>query len=577
MRSFPFALLPLIAALAFAPALLRAGESGGAKTGDAPPASAPAERGGAGAPQPAPSPAKPGVAPERPKPPSIFDRLFGRRAGGPEAPRGVGAGEGADAAAGGASRGVDRRGGDIAPHPSKLTFPPLKFTPPKPGEFRVKLKSGAVLYVAEDHELPTLDVTVTIRAGNFYHNERESHGLAEAVGALLRSGGAGRWSREQMDEELDFAAASLATSIGDDQATVSLSCLMKDAPLCLEMLGAVLRDPRFDAEEVRKHKARTIEGLGRRNDSPPEVLAREFEALAHPDHPMSWNVRKPAVEAITRERLLAFHQAWFSPGNTIWAISGDFDAKDMAARVEALLAGWTAEGAVKPRLPAPPGPGRPGLYLIEKETNQGYVAIGHSGIKRDNPDYHAVQVMNFIFGGGSFTSRIMSRVRSDEGLAYSVYSRVGAGDFYEGTMEIGFQSKSATVAYAAKIILEEVRRIQSEPATDQEMESAKSALIERFPSFFPSRKATMDAFAALDYYHRPRDWFDTYRDRIAAVTKEDVMRVATAYLRPDQFTVVVVGKSADLLAGDNVHDASLPALFGKPTVLPLRDPLGSNF
>jgi len=199
------------------------------------------------------------------------------------------------------------------------------------------------------------------------------------------------------------------------------------------------------------------------------------------------------------------------------------------------------------------------------------------GIKRDNPDYFNVIIMNDILGGGGFISRIMNSVRSDEGLAYDAHSSFPGGVYYPQTFTAGFQSKSRTVAYAASIVLNEIKKMTSQPVTDQELKVSKGGFIDRFPRNFATKGQVANTFAMDEFtgrYAKDPEFWKKFRSRIQSVEKDTIAAVAKKYLTPDKLVILVVGHKDDILLGDPAHAAKLTDLAGGHfKELPLRDPM----
>jgi predicted Zn-dependent peptidase len=475
---------------------------------------------------------------------------------------------------------------EIPDRPEKLQFPPLKYEPPAPDDYRVQLKAGPVAYLMPDRERPLVNLTIYIRTGT-YLEPAGKEGLAELTGWLLAHGGAGTNSAEQLEERLAFLAANLGTDIGDTEGTVSLNLLSKDTDEGFAILHDVLFAPRFQDDKITLRKSQMLQSMKQRNDDSSDIEGREAGFLARGDKFFENSyTTSNSLASITPLDLEKFHYQWFWPSNFVVGVSGDFDRKEMIARLEKLFSGGPepiamnktiAQGTPSP-IPTNFTFAAAGVYLVNKpEVDQGRVTMMLPGIKRDSPDYYAGLVMNSILGGGGFSSRLMGRVRSDEGLAYSVFSRFPGGVYYPGTISIGFQSKSRTVAYAAALCLEEIQKIADAPVTESELNIAKKSFINSFPQKFATKAAVSAQFASDEFTRRhatdPAFW-KNFRDKIQAVTAADVQRVAKKYLTPDQLVVLVVGNETDILLGHPNHPAQLKQLLGgKFTELPLRDPL----
>lgn len=465
----------------------------------------------------------------------------------------------------------------IPERPEKLSFPPLTYEPPDPAQFRVALQSGPTAYIVPDRELPLVSISILIRTGN-YLDPAGKEGLAQFTGHLLARAGTEARTAEVMDERLAFLAANLSSSVGDTQGSVSLNLLSKDLQEGLAILREVLTTPRFQADRLELHRQQTLAGMKQRNDDSSDIEQREREMLAYGEQ--FWACRydtEASVNAIQPEDLRTFHRRWFHPANFVVAASGDFDRADMVARLESLFANWPFPGEPSPRIPDDTRMAAPGLYLVDKDVNQGRVSILLPGVQRGDPDYPAIQIMNDILGGGGFTSRIMNRVRSDEGLAYGAGSSFPEGVYYPSVFAAGFASKSRTVAQAAGIVLEEIKAIAERPVDEGELITAKRSFIDTFPQTFATRSRTAAVFAADEFtgrYARQPDYWKTWRSRLDGVTRADIQRVARERLHPDKAVILVVGQAEEILKGHPDHPADLKSLAGgRVTRVPLRDPL----
>jgi predicted Zn-dependent peptidase len=465
----------------------------------------------------------------------------------------------------------------IPDRPEKLTYPPLVYEPPAPANFRVQLKNGPAAYVVPDRELPLVNIVVYARAGS-YLEPAGKEGLADLTCYLLARGGTKSKTAEDLEERLAFLAAQLNSSTGQSQGSVSLNLLSKDLDEGFAILREVLSAPRFQDDKIALRKQQLLQDMKERNDESAAIEEREQGFLAFGEN--FWANRystAASVDALQRADLEQFHQRWFHPANFVVAVSGDFDRDLMVQKLEALFANWPFAGATPPPVPTNTTFAAPGIYLVNKDVNQGRVAMMLPGILRDNPDYFAVTVMNDILGGGGFTSRIMNRVRSDEGLAYDAHSSFPGGVYYPLTFTAGYQSKSRTVAYAASIVLDEMKKIASAPVTEDELNISKRGFIDRFPRTF-STKAQIAMTLAQDEitgrYARQPDYWKTYRAHIEAVGQNDVLRVAKKYLTLDKLVILVVGQKDQILLGYPDHPVKLADLAGgRLTDVPLRDPL----
>ncbi|MET0646653.1 MAG: pitrilysin family protein [Pyrinomonadaceae bacterium] len=465
----------------------------------------------------------------------------------------------------------------IPTHPRELKYTTLTYTPPKRGSYRHVLSNGVVVYAVEDHDLPLVNISTLVRTGS-YLDPAGKEGLGALVGSQMRAGGTQKMTAEQFDEAADFLAAQISSGVGSTQGSANLNLLAKDVDKGLALYTDMLRTPAFQEDRLKLAKSQILQGMERRNDNTSGIEAREWSRLLYgSEHFSTKETTKASIESITRQDLVDFHQKYFQPAGFIIAASGDFNTKELLAKLEAAFKGWPSNKMAVPDVPKPTQTPVAGIYTVHKaDVNQGRVSIGHTGTTRDNPDSYALEIMNEILGGGGFTSRITSRVRSDEGLAYSAGSSYGMGVYYPGTFRAAFQSKSATTSQAIQIILDEITRIRTAKVSAEELETSKNSAVETFPRIFSTAAQIAGTFAQDEYTKRPADYWDTYRQRIAAVTAEDVQRVAQKYLDPSKLVILVVGNIDDITKGNPDHpEYSLTKLAatGQIRRIPLPDPL----
>jgi len=476
------------------------------------------------------------------------------------------AGTASGKAAGTAAAGIPAR-------PEQIVFAPLAFEPPDASTFRRTLADGTVVYLAPSHEFPLVNLVVTFKGGASL-DPAGIPGLASMTARMVREGGTATMGAAELDESLDFLATDVGVAANETFTAATMNCLKSNFDESLKLFLDMLRAPAFDAQRLGTAKGRVLESLKQRNDDASSILSREWKRLVYgTDHFEASEPTDRTVAAISRERLTEMHRRIFHPGNMIVSVSGDFDENEMLGKLERAFSGWERGEPVADPV-APKAVLEPGLYHVPKEIPQGKVVMGSRAITRDDPDAIPFLLLNEILGAGGFTSRLMQQVRSNEGLAYSVRSALTPRVFYPGDFRAGFESKNATVALASKIVMEQIAKMRNELVTDDELETAKASLIETFPRQFESRPQMLRVFVNDEWTKRPKDYWKTFRDKVRAVTREDLKRVAQKHLDPEKMAILVVGDWENIAPGDLEKRASMNEFFGgKVKHLPLRDPL----
>jgi zinc protease len=489
-------------------------------------------------------------------------------------------------------------------------FPPLDFKPPRAADARTTLSNGLVVYIAEDHEIPWVEATLlTPVAGGTpsgfgrrgmedlaydapqrpggggggtrsFLEPSDKLGLQNVCGAAMRSGGTSAMTADQINERMEFLAGTLTST--------SLSIHKRHLAEGLKIWMDVLSNPSFPEDRVRREKEALARPLRDRNRNLGTVATTTWEKLIYGESSaITAEPTEATIASITRDDVVAWHKKYWGANNAILVVAGDFKKAEMLQELEATFGKWrNAETKATPPWPKVTGvAAKPGVYMVQPlgaTPNQGMIRIGGLSLTQDDPDYPAVDLMNYTLGGGSFSSRITQIVRNDNGLAYTANSSVGAELHYPGAFNTFTQTKNSTVVFATQLMMNEIERMHAGDITEKDLQFAKSARLNSFPSMFSTVFGNVTNLARLEFEGRPSDYYDTYLDRYRKVTVADVKRVARKYLQPDKLVVLVTGYIDECKAG---ADKSLPnqatidamaAKYGGRTIDGLAKKLGDG-
>jgi len=426
---------------------------------------------------------------------------------------------------------------DRATHPRELEFEPLHVEIPQPE--RVVLSNGMILYYLEDRELPLVDMTIWFKAGAKYEPVGKE-GLASMTAVYARNGGAGERDRMQFDTEAEFLAANIEVGIQGEHGEAGLSVMKKDVDAGLSLLADLLRRPRFDPQLFPLVQQSLITNISRASDSPAGALSRAFPGQLYGDHPYGRVPTTGSIASITRDDCVAFWKKYLQPDTMILGVAGDISLEEIVAKLEKVFGDWKAEPVEFPEIPALERTYDPKVILIPRIEGQSHIQMAHRGVKRTDPDRVTLDIMNFILGGGGFSSRLTEVVRVREGLAYSVHSMVSR-KVDLGLWQAAVQTKGETTWKAIGLIVAEMKRIREEPVSDEELRLAKDSFLNGMVFNVTQPFGVVDQFVSLEFLGYPSDWMQTFEKRVAAITQADVLRVAKKYLRPDGLTIVIAG------------------------------------
>lgn len=424
----------------------------------------------------------------------------------------------------------------------ELKYPPLsRFDIPQPQ--RIELDNGLVVLLLEDRELPMVEATVLVRAGSAW-DPADKIGLAELAGRVLRTGGTEKMNGDQLDDWLESRAAAIEVMVQQDAARITLNSLKPDFPEALRLLADVLRRPAFDPKKLEVERNRAITNVARQNDELLGILFRELPKLVYgPDSPYGWSETYATLNAIQREDAVAWHRQLFHPDRTVLGLVGDFSAEEATRWVREALGDWPRGPRTKLAAPSWRERMAPGLYYAEKgDVPQSGIIMGHLGLRRDHPDYYALEVMNQVLGTSTF-SRLFNNVRTKKGLAYAVGGQVGTAWDHPGMAMIFTSTKVETTGASLDALLEEARSLKAVPPTEAEIEIAKRGLLDSFIFRIDAPRKVMGQQILAELHGYPADWLSRYRAGIEAVTPAQVRDAAARHLRPEEFAILVVGPS----------------------------------
>jgi predicted Zn-dependent peptidase len=420
----------------------------------------------------------------------------------------------------------------------------LRVQLPKPQE--AALTNGLRVALLEDHELPTFSLYLIIGGGGLA-DPQDKRGLAMVAAALLREGTKRRSSRE-LAEQLATLGANLSAgaSPSSGESSVSVSGLTESIDATLELAAEVVRHPTFPPAEVEKFKTRFLSQLQQQRSLPGFQAQEQFMRAVYGEHPGSYIVPPESVlKALTSADLTNYHRTYYRPNNVTLIAYGDVTLKDLTKKLERVFGDWPKGDAPERKLPELTAPERARVFLVDRPGSvQTSLWLGGLGIERDSEDYFAVLVMNHILGGGP-ASRLFLNLREDKGYTYGVSSGF-SGSSFPGVMVASTDVRTAVTEGALHELSAELRRIIAEPVSAPELKNAKRALIGRFALSLDSPQALIANLATQKIYSLPRDYWDTYPQRVEAITPADVQRVARKYYGSERLQIIAVGDGASV-------------------------------
>ena len=409
---------------------------------------------------------------------------------------------------------------------------------------KVELKNGLRIFILEDHSLPLLDVSVRINVGS-YLEPKNQIGLSDIVGDQLREGGTEKWSPDDLDELLESTGASVETYGDITFSNLSLNMLSKQKEQAVDIIEQILRYPRFDENRLKQAMISYKAGIARRNDNPSSIANREFKKMIYgKDSVYAAQTEYSDLNNINRSDLLKFHSRYYKPDRIMMAVCGDFNKKEMLKLLQKTFEDWEKSNEV-----IPPNPevkynfDQQVGYIEIKNAKQANIYFGHIGGRSYDEDEPKRIVLNNILGGG-FGSRYFNQIRSKAGLCYQVYGNYDSNFAYPG-MFINLTSTNCNTAVkATKMMIEEIKRLQTEEVTEAELEYGKKPYLNRFVFNFASKERIVGRMLNYDLFGLPADHLQRQLKAVEATTANDVKEMAKKYFRPDKLRIIICGDKA---------------------------------
>ncbi len=419
------------------------------------------------------------------------------------------------------------------------------------------LANGLRVILLEQRRLPLVSFRLAFPTGDA-HDPPELPGLSDIMTAMLNEGTATRTSR-QLADEVARIGATLSAGASSDYTTIAASALTQFAEQILDLLADIALRPSFPEDELELTKQNALQNMIAQRGQPSFLANERMARVIYGAHPYAVVAPTPeSIGALTRTLLAEFQRRTFIPNNAVLVVGGDFDRTRMLAHVERLFGAWPAGRVATPQFPAPPAQVRRTLYLVDRPGSaQSNIIIANPAITRTHPDYFPLLLMHTVLGANA-SSRLFMNLREEKGYTYGAYTNLDArreAGSFRATAEV----RTPVTGASLKEFFHEYARIRDEQVAEQELQDAKAYLTGIFPIRLETLDGLIDQLLQIKLFALPADYLLTYRDRIQAVTRAEVQRVARAYVTPDAAAIVIVGDATAVSeqVGEYAHEIEI--------------------
>jgi zinc protease len=420
---------------------------------------------------------------------------------------------------------------------------PVAFDIPEP--FQTTLDNGLRVVIFENDRLPLVSFRLAFNSGEI-DDPIDAPGLTSALASMLTEGTENH-SSLQLAEKVERLGSSISANASDDFTLVAASSLSLYSSEILRLMSEVVLRPAFPENELDLYRRNTVEHLKFQRSQPGFLAGEQAARLIYGEHPYSRVSPKPEdIEKLDRAALAKFHARQFIPNNALFIVVGDVKRDDFLGELNELFGEWDKGGSDTATFAEPPKRTTRSLTIVDRPGSaQANIVLTNLAVKRTDPDYFPLIVMNQVLGAGA-SSRIFMNLREDKGYTYGAYTRLETkrlvGDF-EATAEV----RTAVTDDSLKEFFYELERIRTEEVGDADLADAKNFLTGVFPLRAETQEGLTNLIVNQHLYNLPDDYLQTYREHVNAVTASEVQRVAGKHVRPDEMAIVIVGDAEEVL------------------------------
>src|SRR5688572_31019777 len=407
------------------------------------------------------------------------------------------------------------------------------------------LSNGLAIVVVEDCRLPLISYRLAFRVGGAF-DPPGLPGLTDLLAGLLPEGTESKTSRE-IAEEVARMGASLSAGATSDYTIVAGSTLSQFNDQILGLMAEVVLQPSFPENEVELAKQNTKESLRQQRAQPSFLASEMVSRMMYGDHPYAIVAPTPeSIDRSSREEFVKFHRTQFVPNNAVFIVVGDVKYEPIVQKLESLFSTWERGADLVTNFPAPPVRTSRTAYVVDRRGSaQSNIVVANSGILRTNPDYFPMLLMHTVLGANA-SSRLFMNLREEKGYTYGAYTNLDARRT-AGTFRATAEVRTQVTGDSLKEFFYELNRIRSERVSEKEITDAKAYLTGVFPIRLETQEGLTDQLVQINMLRLPDDYLLVYRDRVQAVTLDEIQSVAQKYVKPDEAAVIIVGDGSAIL------------------------------